>query len=427
VSRGAEAGSGGLTMPIDMPPTEDVIPAEDRLYSFSIKDGTYEQLLAGLNRQTGLAILGEAPKDGKVTFVTEEELTFDALLQRVREILFEYKAHEHYWLIQKPTHLEVINVNDYYRKLGPEQIYESVEAYRAAHLPDYEIVMVIYTPTGSISALNFIRNFVPDYVRIAPLENRNAITMFALVKDIEKYLQLIEIFTPGGTSSGDIRPLAVIPVEHILPSQAWVDIQALMNLSDATSKAKPRSATRRSSARDGGVLDGMREPPMSVVPSDVQHVLIVRAMQDKIDEIKMLLPLIDVDTTKHFEPVVIPLQFVQAGEIIPIIEQIIEASQTGDGETKTKPRKTGARPKKTNRRRGSTEAVSAKVDETTLLAHPSGSALIVIGPEEMVATVRRLVVEFDKDQDTPPTFIALTHSDATALVATVVEILTPPG
>jgi len=142
------AATGGLTTPIDMPPTEDMIPAADRLYSFSIKDGSYEQLLAGLNRQTGLAILGEAPKDGRVTFVTEEELTFDALLRRVREILFEYKAHEHYWLIQKPTHLEVINVNDYYRKLGPEQIYESVEAYRAAHLPDYEIVMVIYTAHG---------------------------------------------------------------------------------------------------------------------------------------------------------------------------------------------------------------------------------------------------------------------------------------
>jgi len=233
-------GPGGPTTSIDMPPTEDLVPAEDRLYSFSIKGGTYEQLLAGLNRQTGLAILGEAPKDGKVTFVTEEELTFDALLRRVREILFEYKALEHYWLVQKPTHLEVINVNDYYRKLGPEQIYESVEAYRAAQLPDYEIVMVIYTPTGSISALNDIRHFVPDYVRIAPLDNRNAITIFALVKDIEKYLQLIEIFTPGGASSSDIRPLAVIPVEHILPTQAWVDIQSLMNLSNSTSKAKTR-------------------------------------------------------------------------------------------------------------------------------------------------------------------------------------------
>ena len=54
---------GGPTTPINIAPAESDVPPEARMYGFSIKDGTYEQLIEGFARQTGLGVIGDAPKD----------------------------------------------------------------------------------------------------------------------------------------------------------------------------------------------------------------------------------------------------------------------------------------------------------------------------------------------------------------------------
>ena len=208
----------GPTTAIDIPPQEETVPPEERTYWFSIKDGTYEQLIAGIARETGLGVIGEAPKDGKVTFITEEELSFDDLMKRVRMLLANYKAIDPYTLLRRETHLKVVRVVDAYRDLPRERMYRSVDEYRAASLTDYDLALVLYTPkSGSVADLSVVRDFMPDYVRITPLEDRNTITIFAFVEDIEKYLELIPIFV--GVND-DPRTLEVIEVEHIAASEA---------------------------------------------------------------------------------------------------------------------------------------------------------------------------------------------------------------
>ena len=62
----------GPSTQLSIPAIESDVPPEERIYVFSIKDGTYEQLLEGFARQTGLGVSGEAPRDGKVTFVSPD-------------------------------------------------------------------------------------------------------------------------------------------------------------------------------------------------------------------------------------------------------------------------------------------------------------------------------------------------------------------
>ena len=130
----------GAAAPIDIPPAETDIPPEERTYGFSFRNATYEQLVEGFARQTGLGVIGEAPKDGKVNFVTTERLTFEQALARVQMLLFNYKPNEPYWIERHDTHLVVTRVNDIVRRLRLDRMFRSVEDFRAAKLSDDELL-----------------------------------------------------------------------------------------------------------------------------------------------------------------------------------------------------------------------------------------------------------------------------------------------
>ena len=174
---------GGPTTPINIAPVESDVPPEERAFGFSIKDGTYEQLIEGFARQTGLGVIGDAPKDGKVTFVSTETLTFDQALARVRMLLFRYKPLEPYWIYRNATNLEVSKVNDIYRILDQNRMFRNLDDFRAANLSRDELALVVYTPkSGSIAALKQVRDWLPDYVRVTPLDEQNSVTIFDCVK-----------------------------------------------------------------------------------------------------------------------------------------------------------------------------------------------------------------------------------------------------
>ena len=58
-------------------------PAEEKAYRFSIKDGTYADLIDGFERATGIPVIGARPQGGGVSFVSAEEMDFRTVLNRV--------------------------------------------------------------------------------------------------------------------------------------------------------------------------------------------------------------------------------------------------------------------------------------------------------------------------------------------------------
>jgi len=409
----------GDVVPLNIPaaPRSDV-PPEERHYTFSIKDGSYDQLVEGFARQTGLGVLGDAPRDGKVTFVTTEELTFREALSRVRMLLFNYKPHEPYWLRYEGTNLRVIRVTDLYRELEPDRMFQSIEAMRAANLADDELALVVYTPkSGSVADLKQVRDFLPDYVRVAPLENQNGVTIFALVKDIEKYLWLIDFFTGGG--SRDPRTLERLEVKYLLPSEAIEKLRQLMSL-DPTGRTARAVPIR---GRDVSPLDSIPEPDMTILPEDSQGFILVRAMQDKIEEMKHLLAFIDVETPiPDTPPVVIPVDYVSPEDMVAAVQQIISASE---------PDAAGPAPKPPHRRR-STRAPGAVGQPVTavgitLLPHPSQPAIIVIGDEAQITRVRELVAMLDKASRVDPVKIELKYATASEVATAIMSVLGGAG
>ena len=412
-----EEEESDLTTKLEIPPTVSLVPAEQRTYSFSIEDGSYEQLIAGIARQTGLGVLGDVPKGGKVSFVTDEELTYDELIARAKMLLFKYKPHEPYYLLREDTHLEVLRVADYVRRIPRDRMFRSVEEYLAAELPGHELVLVLYTPkSGSVADLQEVRDMMPDYVRVTPLEGKNTVTIFALASDMDKYLGLIDFFA---VSSTDPRTLEVIEVEHILASEAVNRLQQLMDLDGGARRASPK----RGASRDQSPLIAVEEPDVSVVPDDAQGVILIRAMEDKIAEIKLLLPFIDVDTEPDYQPVIIPVKHADPVELVGTIEQILSsAASSTAGRGAKKPVKKRRR-SKGRRSPAVAGASTGGAGDVKLLTHPSVDAIIVVGDDESMAEVRRLVEFLDVEDGVHNVRIEVQYCAAGELAGTLTEML----
>lgn len=411
----ANAPSSDSVAKVNIPPASADVPPEERTYVFSIKEGSYRHLLDAFARMTDLGMVGDGPRDGKVTLVSAQAMTFKEAFARVRMLLFRYKPHEPFWLIQHETHLEVIRVNDFYRILPRERMYRSVEEFRAATLPDDELALVIYTPkSGAISDLKLVRDFLPDYVRVAPL-NASSVTIFALVGDINKYLELIPIF--AGRRE-DPRPIERIRIHNTLPTAA---LERLRQLSPLDGGSKRRVSRAGRSSKDISAIDTIPEPEVTIVPDDAQGVLIVRAMQDKIDEIKRLLPYIDVDTSvEGLEATVIPVEHANPDQLLSTIQQVLAVLTPSTG-GKVSVRKVPTTPRKRTSVR--VPSRSRRSDGITLIVHPTESAIVVIADQEDTQRVRVLVEQFDVPGRVGPIRIVLTHANADEVATAVNAVL----
>ncbi len=422
----AEPPGETTVLQIEPEPEANPVPPEERQYGFSIKNGTYEQLIKGFAHQTGLGVLGETPREGTVTFETTETLSFREAISRIRMLLFNYKPHEPYWILHEGTHLRVIRVTDFYRILPTDRMYRSMEEFDEANLPDDEIVLVIYSPkSGSISELRQVRDFLPDYVRITPLEDGNSVSIFALVSDIKKYMLLVKIFDPT-KGAFDPRVTERFDVHNISANEAVNRLRQLADLDNARGNPAAPAARgpRGAQPREPSPLDQMSDPLVVLIPDDAQGYILVRGMPNKIEEIRKLLPFVDISVAAEgFAPVVLKVRNAEAGELVTAIQQVLSASAAPLPGGAAPPPSPSPRRNKKPAGGGPSAAIPVSADSITLLSHPTQNAILVMADEAGVARVRDLVTLFDVKANIGPLRIQLEVADASEVVSTVTQVL----
>ncbi|MFQ5491087.1 MAG: secretin N-terminal domain-containing protein, partial [Phycisphaerae bacterium] len=394
----ANLGEPPPVVEVDTEPIKFDIPPEERTYQFSFENVDYKQLLDAFSRMSGLAIVGDPPP-GKVTFKTTEVMDFKTALSRLKLLLFKHR--DNYWLVHNDDVLEVTRITEMIRDvLEPEDIYPNVAAYRAANRDKTDLVMLIYSPDkGSVQDLAEIRDFLPDYVRSATLEDpeKNAMYIFALVRDIDKFLDLVALFDQAGA---DPRIIKKIPVVEVTPSEA---IQALGELMDLAAAPTPRRTSSKRSASPAGPT---RE--IKLFPDNAQRVIIVRALPSDIAEIERLLPFIDVELGDEFAPVIISLTYITAGEIMPQLTPLL-AARPAETQARPNPRAKRTPPRRTPRGR-TAAAAPAQSGDVTVVPEPRTNTLIVVGSEKGVARVRQIVAILDvPGKGRAPQFVKLEH------------------
>lgn len=425
---------GGDSTKIDIPAGDQSVPPEQRRYKFSIKDASFPVLLDGVARETGLAVQGDIPPDGVVSFVTDQEVSFDEMLARVRMLLFQYKPLEPYWLARERTHLQVVKVNDFIRRFPPDRVYRTVRDFRAANLSADELVLVLFEPEcGAIGAYAPVRDWLPDYVRVTPLEQKNAMAIYALAGDVEKFLWWGEQIV----ACNDPRKLEIVEIKFITPTEASEKLQILMQLDPAKMAAGAGrvAAPRGVPGQIGGTgLEGVAAPEVSIVPEDAQGVLIVRAMPDKIEEMKKLLPYIDVNTVAHYLPVVVDVKFADPESLIATVQQVLSSSTGETAAPGGMPQPGAPKPRRSARKSQANPAAPAAAPtvsaaDVSMIPHPTISAIIVMGTDPAVAKVKDLIAQLDVETQIGPERIPLQYIDADTAVQTITPILsgTAPG
>ena len=387
-------------------------PPEERTYTFSIVDGTYKDLVENFGRMAGLGVLGEAPA-GTVTFISTETMDFQSALTRVRLLLFKFSPIEPYWLQYQGDHLEVIRVTDIWRDIEIDHLFMDVASFEESDIDDEDLAMLLYTPRDtSVSDFTLLRDFMPDYVRIAPMEDTNSLAIFALVKDIRKYLELIRLFEGAGA---DPRVLQKIPVHHLAASQAVETLRVLMDELDEAGKPRPRRGRGAEQAID---LPGQRT---ILFPDDAQEVIVVRAVPRQIEEIKKMLEFIDIDLGVEVDPVLIPIEYVSVGELVAIIRPLVAAGEvTSTPDTS----KAGGQNRPKSRRPSRARAEAVKSDGLMLMPVERTNTLVVLGSNEQVADVRRFVDLFDVPNPADrPVFVDLVHVTPDYIAGIVPQIV----
>lgn len=399
---------------------DTTVAPEDREYSFSIKNGTYAQLIDGFSRQTGLPVLG-TPPDGEVTFVSTQKMTFREALSKIRILLFKSSPYEPSWLRYKKAdgYLEVARIVDLYKELEPWQMFRSVEEFLAADLPDDELAFVVYNPASVTTAvLDQVNLMMPDYMRNTRIPDTNNITILALVRDINRYLELVAFFHDA--IKQDPRVREKISVEYILPTVAVEKLRMLMDLDGTVGNTPARAGGQANKRGVPEPLAPIPEPPTMLLPDDDQQVILVRAMPHKLVEIREVLAFIDVDSSSGpTPPVVIPVQNAEVNQLVETIRLVLGASET-QPIAPTKPTR-GSRAGS----RQATPARAVRAADVNMIPYPPTNSIIVIAPEEGVERVRELVERFDVVN--PPTRIELSGADAEVAAAQLTQLFAAQG
>lgn len=384
-------------------------PYDQRQYEFAIADGTYAELIEAFARMSGLEVIGSAP-DGTVNFTSKSKMDFKTALGRIQMLLFEHP--QKYWILLKDEDLEpylnIARLAEGTRILNKDQIFPTVQQYRETTLDDNDLALLQFTPeTGSIAEIEFLRDFMPDYVLISQKEGENALLVFGLVRDINKYLMLVDKFK---VTIEDPRQIVIIPIENIAPSDALELLQQLMdgfgNVTGAPARVrKPGQAS---------VAEAWAEK-VTAIPFDDQGTLLVKAMPNKIEEIKRLLPFIDI-AMESGEPVIVQLEHGSATDIITIVRSVMTAG--GDGAAPG-----NARP---NRRAPKVVTPEAPQvyggQELTMIDWAASNSIILLGSEAEVAEAKALIQRFDVPDNKDIVQVDLMHRDGTEMAQQVTQI-----
>lgn len=395
-------------------------PYDEREYMFSMKDATYAELIENFGRQASLPVIGTAPA-GSVTFVSADVMDFKTALGRVQMLLFKHP--DQYWLDFKKdkNYLEIVRMVDIKRYIPLNRIYVSLAEYRAADLDDNEIAMLLYTPeSGSIGELEPLRDFMPDYFMTAPYPDKNAQTIFGLVSDINKYLDLINKF---GRAIDDPRQVKIIPIQHVKPSAALEMLQQLVDFGPTGAGATP-SQRRGSQPSQAQVM----EYGVTAIASDERGTLLVRAMPKKIEEIESFLQYVDIPLEGgEYTPVVVRVEHANAGEVMNLVKSILGAGDSAA--TPAQPpsaaqRRRAARKAAAAGAAGATAAAPLSTDALTMLHWEPANSIILLGEDEEVAEAKELIARFDVAEDVDTRFIEVKNRAADEMCTLATALLT---
>ncbi|NLX21395.1 MAG: hypothetical protein GXY55_06945, partial [Phycisphaerae bacterium] len=206
-----------------------VLPAEERPYFFSWKETPVDRMFADLSQMSGLSMKGLNLLDVKgakpITFQSTKLMEYDEALLTFNLLVMDMD----YWVLQRDAYLEVRRLTEWYRHIPPSRMFSSLEAYRAAKLPDWELVAVRYEPKEESARTLAERavDLVPlNTARATVIPDSNRIELKGFAYYVNQQLEYIVDADVVG--SGDGREVRVYMLKFATPEDATRLLEAMM-------------------------------------------------------------------------------------------------------------------------------------------------------------------------------------------------------
>jgi len=206
-----------------------VLKAEDRPYFFAWKNTPLDRACQDLCEMSGLSMMGlnmVQPTAAKpLTFQSVKIMDYDEAL-----LTFDLLAADMgYWVLRREDYLEIRPLNEWSRYVSPARMYGSVEEYRQAKVPPWELVSVIYEPkerSAEILQAGVVALVPINTTWASVIQNTNRLEIRSFAYYLDKQLEWLG--KNDLDMGGDGRELRVYVLKHSSPESAANLLQTML-------------------------------------------------------------------------------------------------------------------------------------------------------------------------------------------------------
>ncbi len=207
------------------------LPPEERPYFFTWSKTPLEKACQDLAEMSGLPVVGldstfidQNAKARLISFQSNKLLTYDEALTGFNQIIVEMNL----WMVRQQNYLYIRPLTEWYRHILPERRFKSLEAYRAAKLPLWEVASLTYQPKSrpcDVLAQHAMDIVPPSTATITVLPGTNQMEMKGFVYYLEQ--QLIDL-DRNDVRVDDGRSWVSYELRYAQPSEVIPLLQMMM-------------------------------------------------------------------------------------------------------------------------------------------------------------------------------------------------------
>lgn len=191
------------------------LPPEDRPYMMSWKDVPLSTTLQDISDYSGLTVITSLIQPNelttkKITFQSARTYSYDEMLTTYNTLLFDLN----YWVVHRGDYLVIRPLSEWYRHIPPENMYASLEQYRKAKLPKWEVASVVYDPQFALpeTLATYANDLVPLNGARAVIEpSSSRIQLMGFVYFIDDQLDILKNYD---VKPDDPRPLRTYTLQY---------------------------------------------------------------------------------------------------------------------------------------------------------------------------------------------------------------------
>ena len=398
---------------------------EDEPVWFNCVGMAWEDVITNFVERIGKPLLTEdLYVGGELTYVTDRKFTKEEAIDELNLIMHE----KGYRFVEFEHHIRVVPLSEMPLYVDLSKVYRSVEAFREADPRDMDYVTVYYQVQDQKAQVlvDMFGDALPDYTRLSALDESNQIKLVALARDVRRFLTLKDMIS---ITPSDPRKLKIFEIKTNARTIEQL-LRDFLNLRSRTTtlplRRDPKTGRMVRTARPATPAPSSQDVQM--VADDRTNSIIVKATQDKLDEIEKLIGTFDKEPDiGEFKTHVIEIKHADATEVASLLNQILQQEQ-GSSRTpswqlrRNIQRRTsrGARQPqpRTVQTQGSTpedimtEGIFERAKKTIrLVADPRMNALIVYANKEGLARVNEMLEDLDKPQSDNMRTFTLEHAE----------------